>query len=94
MFDLDGGGTITTVELGTLLRAFGLNPTDAELQDIINEVDKDGSGFIDFPEFLNLMAKYSRVSTHRQKQKAKLQNIYLNLYKQQRQRNAHDSLTK
>merc|ERR1719337_561975 len=30
---------------------------EAELQDMINEVDADGSGTIDFPEFLNLMAK-------------------------------------
>ena len=30
---------------------------NAELQDMVNEVDADGSGTIEFPEFLNLMAK-------------------------------------
>merc|ERR1712146_257861 len=30
---------------------------EAELQDMINEVDQDGSGTIDFPEFLTLMAR-------------------------------------
>merc|ERR1712228_730203 len=35
----------------------GQNPTEAELQDMINEVDADGTGVIDFPEFLSLMAR-------------------------------------
>ena len=35
----------------------GQNPTEAELQDMINEVDADGNGTIDFPEFLSLMAR-------------------------------------
>ena len=56
-FDKDGDGTITTKELGTVMRSLGQNPTEAELQDMINEVDADGNGTIDFPEFLNLMAR-------------------------------------
>jgi calcium-binding protein CML len=32
-------------------------PQDCFLQDMINEVDKDGTGFIEFPEFLYMMAK-------------------------------------
>merc|ERR1711898_75185 len=57
LFDKDGDGTITPKELGTVMRSLGQNPTEAELQDMINEVDVDGSGTIDFPEFLNLMAR-------------------------------------
>ena len=44
-------------ELGTVMRSLGQNPTEAELQDMINEVDSQSVGTIDFPEFLSLMAK-------------------------------------
>lgn len=39
------------------MRSLGQNPTEAELQDMIIEVDMDGNGTIDFPEFLTMMAR-------------------------------------
>ncbi|XP_006727042.1 calmodulin-like [Leptonychotes weddellii] len=56
-FDQAGDGTITTKELGTVMRSLGQNPTEAEVQDMINEVAADGNGTIDFPEVLTLMAR-------------------------------------
>lgn len=57
MFDKNGDGKITTKELGTVMRSLGQNPTEAELTDMINEVDVDNDGSIDFPEFLTMMAR-------------------------------------
>ncbi|KAF9405635.1 hypothetical protein BGZ94_003433 [Podila epigama] len=57
LFDKDSDGTITTKELGTVMRSLGQNPTEADLQDMVNEVDADGNGTIDFPEFLTMMAR-------------------------------------
>lgn len=31
-FDRDGGGTITSVELGQVMRTFGWNPSEGDLQ--------------------------------------------------------------
>jgi hypothetical protein len=45
----DFSGQITTKELGTVMRSLGQNPSESELQDMINEVDADNNGSIDFP---------------------------------------------
>ena len=37
-FDIDGGGTISTQELGWAMRAMGMNPTEAEILDLLCEV--------------------------------------------------------
>ena len=51
LFDKNGDGTITVTELGTVMRSLGNNPTESELQDMINEVDADGNGTLEFDEF-------------------------------------------
>lgn len=38
---------ITAKELGEVMRSLGHSPTELELQDVMNEVDKDGGGTID-----------------------------------------------
>ncbi|KAL3450053.1 hypothetical protein BJX65DRAFT_271273 [Aspergillus insuetus] len=57
VFDKDGTGDITADELGEVMRSLGQNPTDTELQDIIDELDVDRTGTIDFDEFLILMSR-------------------------------------
>ena len=55
-FDKDGDKSISTKELGTVLRALGLDVTQGELKTMIKEVDADNSGSIEFDEFLNMVA--------------------------------------
>ncbi|XP_028667677.1 troponin C, skeletal muscle-like [Erpetoichthys calabaricus] len=57
MFDSDGGGDISTKELGTVMKMLGQTPSREELDAIIEEVDEDGSGTIDFEEFLVMMVR-------------------------------------
>jgi len=58
VYDKDGDGTITTKELGTVMRSLGHDPTEKELQDIIDEVDENGNGKMEFPEFLTMMGRH------------------------------------
>ncbi|XP_022742713.1 calmodulin-like isoform X1 [Durio zibethinus] len=57
LFDKDGDGCITMEELAIAIKSLDQNPTEEELQNMINEVDTDGNGTIEFGEFLNLMAR-------------------------------------
>ena len=61
-FVAGGDGTVTTFELKTVMRSQGLNPTEAKLKDIINEVYADGNGIVGFPEFLTMMMRLMRYS--------------------------------
>ena len=55
LFDTSGSGTIEAKELKVALRALGFEPTKEEIRGLIGDVDKEGSGKIDFHEFLDIM---------------------------------------
>ena len=57
LFDKDKDGVITIKELGDVMGALGAYPTEAELQEINNEINKNGTGKIEFNEFLELYAR-------------------------------------
>ncbi|XP_012832364.1 PREDICTED: calmodulin-like protein 8 isoform X3 [Erythranthe guttata] len=60
--DNNFAGCITIEELATVIRSLDQNPTVEELRDMINEVDSDGNGTIEFEEFMTLMAKKMKES--------------------------------
>ncbi|KHN04934.1 calmodulin-like protein 8 [Glycine soja] len=63
LFDRDGDGCITMEELASALRTLNQNnPRKEELQIMMNEVDMNGSGTIEFGQFLNLMARKMKQS--------------------------------
>ena len=57
VFDKDGDGTITSKEFGSVMRSLGQNPSQAQLQVMIEEFDKNNNGKIDFLEFCEIMVK-------------------------------------
>lgn len=48
LVDLDKGGTISKDELKQLMQTLGLKPTQEELNAMVDEIDQDGNGEIDF----------------------------------------------
>lgn len=57
LFDKDEDGTITMAELGVVMRSLGQRPSENELRNMVNEVDINGNGTIEFNEFLLMMSK-------------------------------------
>jgi calmodulin len=55
VFDKKNTGSIETGDLKTIFRALDPDMPDEEIDQIITEVDEDGSGTLDFEEFLKLM---------------------------------------
>lgn len=47
VFDKDGSGTISASELRDVMKSLGENLTDAEIDEMIREADKDNNGTID-----------------------------------------------
>ncbi|KAL3370750.1 hypothetical protein AABB24_007670 [Solanum stoloniferum] len=71
LFDTDNSGTIDAKELNVAMRALGFEATEEEINRMIAEVDKDGSGAIDFDEFVHMMtAKFGERDTKEELMKA------------------------
>jgi len=55
LYDKEGNGYITTQVLKEILKALDDKLTNDDLLSIIEEVDTDGSGTLDFDEFMEMM---------------------------------------
>ena len=55
LFDKDKDDKITTSELKLALENLGIDAKNQTLQSMINDMDKDSNGIIDFKEFVNMM---------------------------------------
>lgn len=56
-FDLDGNGSITCQEIGSVMKSLGEDIPGYKLREIIKEVDKNKNGTIEFNEFLEVSSK-------------------------------------
>jgi len=59
LFDDDDTGKISFENLRRVSKELGENLTDEELQEMIDEADRDGDGQVDQDEFLRIMKKTS-----------------------------------
>ena len=57
LFDDDGTGKISFRNLKRVSQDLGENLTDEELQEMIDEADRNGDGVLDFDEFYRVMRK-------------------------------------
>jgi len=55
LYDKEGNGFITTTVLRDILHELDDKLTPDDLDNIIEEIDEDGSGTIDFDEFMAMM---------------------------------------
>merc|ERR1711993_72367 len=58
LFDVKKQEFLGADDLDDILRAMGFRPSKEELKEILEEIDEDGSGEIEFEEFCQLCAKF------------------------------------
>lgn len=55
LFDKDGTGTIEAEDLWVVMRALGTEPRKEDIKKLVGEVDKEGTGQIDFNGYLQIV---------------------------------------
>ncbi|KAK6947392.1 EF-hand domain [Dillenia turbinata] len=55
-FDRNNDGSLTQLELGSLLRSLGLKPSPDQLEALIQKADTNSNGLVEFSEFVALVA--------------------------------------
>ena len=62
-FDRDQSGSVSSTELGLLVRAYGGKPSESQVQTLVMSTDLDGSGLVEFEEFVGLMLRFKRLAS-------------------------------
>ncbi|KAE8724169.1 putative calcium-binding protein CML17 [Hibiscus syriacus] len=55
-FDRNNDGSLTQLELGSLLRSLGLEPSSDQVEALIQKADTNNNGLVEFSEFVSLVA--------------------------------------
>lgn len=76
MFDSKDQGFLSAEDLDDILRGMGFRPSKEELKDILEEIDEDGSGEIEFAEFCQLCAKFLIEEPDEETMKAELKEAF------------------
>ena len=76
LFDTKKQEFLDADDLEDILRVFGFRPSKEELQEILEEIDEDGSGEIEFGEFCQLCAKFLVEEPDEETMKAELKDAF------------------
>ena len=76
LFDVKKQDFLSADDLDDILRAMGFRPSKEELQEILEEIDEDGSGEIEFGEFCQLCAKFLVEEPDEETMKAELKEAF------------------
>jgi len=76
LFDVKKQNFLSADDLDDILRAMGFRPSKEELQEILEEIDEDGSGEIEFGEFCQLCAKFLVEEPDEETMKAELKEAF------------------
>jgi calmodulin len=76
LFDTKKQEFLGADDLDDILRAMGFRPSKEELQEILEEIDEDGSGEIEFGEFCQLCAKFLVEEPDDETMKAELKEAF------------------
>ena len=70
LIDEDASGAIDSAELRVAFAALGVAMTNEQCVEEVKLVDRDGSGFVEFPEFVKMVASEKSASGERNKLRA------------------------
>ena len=76
LFDTKKQEFLSADDLDEILRAMGFRPSKEELKEILEEIDEDGSGEIEFAEFCQLCAKFLIEEPDEETMKAELKEAF------------------
>merc|ERR1712131_178774 len=76
MFDFKKQEFLGAEDLDDILRAMVFRPSKEELKEILEEIDEDGSGEIEFGEFCQLCAKFLVEEPDEETMKAELKEAF------------------
>jgi len=81
-FDKDGSGTMATEEIASLLLELGYEVSRPIVTAAVASVDKDGSGEVDWEEFIRLMDAYRTISVQQQRRKCDFDDKQIEVYRE------------
>ena len=76
IFDSDQSGSIQSEEIAQVMRTLGQNPTNEEVEAMVNNIDVDGNGEVDFDEFLILMVQQLKKENEAEEELVEVFNMF------------------